>query len=100
MPIGAPGAVDVRARAQDPERDRIASAACDGSWPLGPLVVIATGRRLLVWRERTWGSVWYTALTRIRSDLPTQQIDLFSRTDAPYRLRAGVDGSAQGSVDG
>ena len=65
--------------------ERVAAPA----WrPLGPLVVIATDRRLLVWHKEAWWSVWYSAIVGVQRNAAENQIDLFFGTDAPYRLRS------------
>jgi hypothetical protein len=65
--------------------ERVAAPA----WrPLGPLVIIATDRRLLVWHQAAWWSVWYAAIVGVRHDPAVHQIDLYFGTDAPYRLRS------------
>lgn len=67
--------------------ERVAAPA----WrPLGPLVMIATDQRLLVWPENAWCSVWYSAISGVRHDPPAQQIDIYFGTDAPYRLQSAA----------
>jgi hypothetical protein len=87
-------------------RRRAERAAAPAWRPLGPLVVVATDQRLLVWHQHAWWSVWYSAIVGVRRDPAIHQIDLYFGTDAPYRLRS-VDsdelldlfGSADQGVD-
>lgn len=45
---------------------RRAEPTAAAAWrPLGPLVVIATDQRLLVWHQDAWWSVWYSAIVGV-----------------------------------
>lgn len=64
--------------------------------PLGPLTVLPTTDRLLVWHQNTWWSVWYSAVaqaTRGASQLELQ----FCGDDAPY-LFVGDIGALAGPI--
>lgn len=64
-----------------------AGALAAPQWrPLGALRVLATDRRLLVWHEGTWASVWYRAIREIRPDLAVNRLDMTFEDDPPYRL--------------
>ncbi len=54
--------------------------------PLGPLRIVVTSQRLLVWFEQSWCSVWYSAITDIRPDPAGWALDIFFEEDPPYRL--------------
>lgn len=54
--------------------------------PLGPLRVVVTPVRLLVWHGQTWWSVWLGGVTDVRCNPEHQTLDLFFEADAPYRL--------------
>lgn len=65
------------------EAERLAAA----QWrPLGCLRVLVTSRRLLVLRDGAWHSVWYAAVTDIRSTPVSVTLDLTFAVDPPYRL--------------
>jgi hypothetical protein len=53
--------------------------------PLGPLRVAVTLRRLLVWHAGAWWSVWFDSVAGAQL-VSADQLDLFFRGDAPYRL--------------
>lgn len=64
-----------------------AEAMAAPQWrPLGPLRVLATDQRLLVWHEDSWASVWYHAIREIRPDLDAQRLDMTFGCDPPYCL--------------
>lgn len=64
-----------------------AERAAAPQWrPLGPLRVVVTSDRLLVWHDSAWWSVWFDAVVDIRSDPVNGTIDLFFDADPPYRL--------------
>ncbi|MEO7571249.1 MAG: hypothetical protein ABIX10_02320, partial [Acidimicrobiales bacterium] len=64
-----------------------AQRAAAPQWrPLGPLRIVVTSQRLLVWFEQAWWSVWYSAVTDIRPDPANRALDLYFDTDPPYRL--------------
>lgn len=66
---------------------REAEALAAPQWrPLGPLRVLATDRRLLVWHEEAWASVWYNAIRELRPDLEVWRLDMTFENDPPYRL--------------
>lgn len=54
--------------------------------PLGGLRVFATDRRLLVWHEGAWASVWYHAIRAFCPDLEAARLDLTFDDDPPYCL--------------
>ena len=45
-----------------------------------------TPHQRLVWFEQAWWSVWYSAITDIRTDPANSSLDLFFEVDPPYRL--------------
>lgn len=53
---------------------------------LGTLRVLVTGRRLLVWHQGEWASVWYHAIREIRPDLEAERLDMTFADDPPYCL--------------
>ncbi|MCZ7537860.1 MAG: hypothetical protein M5T61_19325 [Acidimicrobiia bacterium] len=66
---------------------REAEAVAAPQWrPLGGLRVLATDRRLLVWHEATWASVWYDAIRELRPDLEVGRLDVTFENDPPYCL--------------
>lgn len=68
-------------------RRREAERAAVPQWrPLGWLRVVVTSDRLVVWHANAWWSIWYGAITQIRSDLTMSAVDLFFEADPPYRL--------------
>lgn len=68
-------------------RRQAAERAAAPQWrPLGSLRIIVTSERLLVWFDQAWWSVWYSAITDIRSDPANSSLDLLFETDPPYRL--------------
>jgi hypothetical protein len=72
---------------------RNAELAAAPQWrPLGPLEVIATTDRLLVWHDGAWSSVWYSAITRVRHT--PAWLELQFATDPPYLLAGDIDGLA------
>lgn len=54
--------------------------------PLGPLRMVVTPVRLLVWHRQAWWSVWLAGVTDVRCYPEHQTLDLFFEADAPYRL--------------
>ena len=54
--------------------------------PLGWLRVLVTSCRLLVLRDGAWHSVWYAAVTDVRSTPASVTLDLAFAIDPPYRL--------------
>lgn len=68
-------------------RRREAERSAAPQWrALGPVRVVATDRRLLVWHLGAWWSVWFDAVTGVQPDPPAHRLDLTFRHDAPYRL--------------
>jgi hypothetical protein len=66
---------------------REAATLATPQWrPLGALRVLATDRRVLVWREATWASVWYNAIRELRPDLEVARLDMTFDDDPPYCL--------------
>ena len=78
----AAGSAAARRRAR-----RHAEALATPQWrPLGPLRILATDRRLLVWHEDACASVWYQAIREFRPDLEAGRLDLTFDDDPPYHL--------------
>lgn len=69
---------------------RAAEAQAAPQWrPLGPLTVLATTDRLLVWHQNAWWSVWYSAIEH--ATLHDEQLHLhFHDGAAPYLLAGGT----------
>ena len=68
-------------------RRREAESLAAPQWrPLGWIRVLVTSRRLLVLRHGAWHSVWYAAVTNIRSTPVSVTLDLTFAVDPPYRL--------------
>lgn len=64
-----------------------AERAAAPQWrPLGPLRIVVTSQRLLVWFEQAWWSVWSSAITDMRLDPASRCLDLYFAADPPYRL--------------
>lgn len=53
---------------------------------LGSLRVLATDRRLLVWFEGAWASVWYDGIRGLRPDLANDRVTMTFDDDPPYAL--------------
>lgn len=80
--VVAAGTAAARRRAR-----RDAEALAAPQWrPLGSLRILATDRRLLVWHDNAWASVWYHAIRELRPDLETGRLDLTFDDDPPYHL--------------
>jgi hypothetical protein len=78
----AAGSAAARRRAR-----RHAEALAAPQWrPLGPLRILASDRRLLVWHEDAWASVWYQSIREFRPDLEAARLDLTFDDDPPYHL--------------
>jgi hypothetical protein len=78
----AAGSAAARRRAR-----REAEVLAAPQWrPLGALRILATDRRLLVWHEGAWASVWYHAIREFRPDLEATRLDLTFDDDPPYCL--------------
>lgn len=72
-------------------RHRAAERAAAPQWrPLGPVRVVATERRLLVWHGQAWWSVWFDAIAGLHPAIEDQRLDITFHSDPPYRL-AGPD---------
>lgn len=69
-------------------RQRAEREAAPAWRPLGPLSVIATDLRLLVWHRDVWNSVWHSAVkvVSIRPDHST--LDLRFAADVPFLLQS------------
>ena len=66
-----------------------AEAQAAARWrPLGPLTVVATTERLLVWHQDSWCSVWYSAITS--SSREGRRLELTFADSAPYLLDGSV----------
>lgn len=78
----AAGTAAARRRAR-----REAEALAAPQWRhLGTLRILATDRRLLVWHDCAWASVWYNAIRELRPDLEAGRLELTFENDAPYCL--------------
>lgn len=86
--IGGPLVVGLVATASAVARRRArreAEAVAAPQWrPLGSLRILATDRRLLVWHEGAWASVWYDAIRELRPDLEAGRLDMTFENDPPY----------------
>lgn len=66
---------------------REAEALAAPQWrPLGLLRVLATDRRLLVWHDGAWASVWYNAIRELHPDINAARLDISFDNDPPYCL--------------
>lgn len=78
----AVGTANARRRALT-EAQRLASP----QWrSLGPLRVLATDRRLLVFHEGAWASVWYDGIRQMLPSLEQGRLELLFEDDPPYAL--------------
>ena len=76
----AAGSARRRARA---EAERLAAP----QWrSLGGLRILVTDRRLLVWFEGAWASVWYAGIREIHPDLSARRVTMTFDDDPPYAL--------------
>lgn len=76
------GAASARRRARA-EAERVAAP----QWrSLGELRVLATDRRLLVWFEGAWASVWYDGIRELHPDLEQHRVTMLFDDDPPYAL--------------
>lgn len=76
----AAGSARRRARA---DAERLAAP----QWrSLGGLRILATDRRLLVWFEGAWASVWYSGIREMHPDLPSARVTMLFDDDPPYAL--------------
>lgn len=53
---------------------------------MGGLRILATDRRLLVWFEGAWASVWYAGIREMHPDLPSARVTMLFDDDPPYAL--------------
>lgn len=66
---------------------REAEALAAPQWrPLGELRILVTDRRLLVWHEGAWASVWYNAIRELHPDIDAARLDMTFDEDPPYCL--------------
>ena len=64
-----------------------AERAAAPQWrPLGSVRVVATDRRLLVWHETAWWSVWFNEVTAWDVDARASALTLSLSNGAPYRF--------------
>lgn len=76
------GAASARRRARA-EAERLAAP----QWrSLGELRLLATDRRLLVWFEGAWASVWYDGIRELHPDLEQHRVTMLFDDDPPYAL--------------
>src|SRR3546814_17717865 len=54
--------------------------------PLGRLRILATDRRLLVWHQAEWASVWSHAIRELQPALEVGRLDMTFEDDPPYSL--------------
>lgn len=74
------GAASARRRARA-EAEQLAAP----QWrSLGELRVLATDRRLLVWFEGAWASVWYDGIRELHPDLEQHRVTMLFDDDPPY----------------
>jgi hypothetical protein len=80
--LAALGGAAARRRAQ-----RDAEARAVPQWrPLGMLRVLATNRRLLVWHDGVWASVWLNSILELHPMLDAGRLDLTFEVDPAYCL--------------
>ena len=66
---------------------REAEARAAPQWrPLGLLRILATDRRLLVWHDGAWASVWYDAIRELQPDFEVGRLKTTFENDPPYCL--------------
>lgn len=76
------GAASARRRARA-EAEQLAAP----QWrSLDELRVLATDRRLLVWFEGAWASVWYDGIRELHPDLEQHRVTMLFDDDPPYAL--------------
>jgi len=76
------GAASARRRARA-QAERLAAP----QWrSLGELHVLATDRRLLVWFEGAWASVWYDGIRELHPDLEQHRVTMLFDDDPPCAL--------------
>ncbi len=82
MATTALAATSARRRARA-EAERLAAP----QWrSLGGLRILATDRRLLVWFEGAWSSVWYAGIREFHPDVPANRLTMLFDDDPPYAL--------------
>lgn len=88
--IGGPFVFGLVAAASAVTRRRAhkqAEALAVPEWrPLGPVRILATDRRLIVWYDGAWASVWYDAIRELRPALEVARLDLTFENDPPYAV--------------
>lgn len=68
-------------------RRREAEAHAAPQWrPLGPLRLVVTPQRILVWHLQAWWSVWFAGVLDVHCFPDHQTLDLCFEADVPYRL--------------
>jgi hypothetical protein len=67
-------------------RDAAARHAAPQWRALGPLRVLATDRRLLVFHQGVWASVWLAAICQLHPVLEEQRLELAFEHDPPYAI--------------
>lgn len=68
-------------------RRREAADSAAPQWrALGPLRVVVTSQRLLVWHYTAWWSVWHAGIARADYSPAARQLDLCFIDDIPYRF--------------
>ena len=76
----------VASRRRRREAERLAAP----QWrPLGPLRIVASSHRLLVWHQDSWWSVWYSVVTTVRWTVEPHALEIYFASDPPYR-RSGA----------
>lgn len=82
MGTTALAAASARRRARA-EAERLAAP----QWrSLGGLRILATDRRLLVWFEHAWSSVWFAGIREIHPDVLSARLTMHFDDDPPYAL--------------
>lgn len=80
--VAAAGSALARRRAR-----RSAEALAEPQWrALGALRILATDRRLLVWHNGVWASVWYSVIRELWPDPEARRLDMTFESDPPYCL--------------
>ncbi len=54
--------------------------------PLGPMPVLVTNQRLLVFHEGVWQSVWYSGIRQLIPNVTDHRLELLFEADPPYLL--------------
>lgn len=67
-------------------REAAARLAAPQWRPLGPLRVVTTNQRLLVFHQGAWASVWLGAIRQLHPMLDAQRLELVFDDDPPYAL--------------